>query len=124
MTPAILVDRLVKEDLTVPGIALLVFDEAHHCRKNHPYAQVMEYYWQAADAGAELPHIFGMTACPVDGAVRMLSVLCVIRFHHAHLRRHIPWWSSLARSTAFPTIKAERPCALDVCATVTQKRCR
>lgn len=75
MTPAILVDRLVKEDVTMERISLLVFDEAHHCRKNHPYAQVMEYYRQAADVGGKLPHILGMTACPVDGGVRSCASL-------------------------------------------------
>jgi endoribonuclease Dicer len=71
MTPAILVDRLLKEDITMQRLSLLLFDEAHHCRKNHPYSQVMEYYHHSLDKGDQVPHIFGMTACPVDVAVRL-----------------------------------------------------
>ena len=29
---------------SVEVIDLLVFDEAHHCTKNHPYSQIMAHY--------------------------------------------------------------------------------
>ena len=50
------------------SIALLIFDEAHHCNKRHFYNQVMDYYRQACTL--ERPRIFGMTACPVNTKVR------------------------------------------------------
>lgn len=42
---------------------MLVFDEAHHCLKNHPYNLIMSefYHRQIMDK----PRIFGMTASPI-----------------------------------------------------------
>jgi endoribonuclease Dicer len=47
------------------SIELLIFDEAHHCRKRHPYAQVMDHY-RKVEVVADRPRIFGMTASPVN----------------------------------------------------------
>jgi endoribonuclease Dicer len=69
MTPAILVDRLVCESLRLQDIPLLVFDEAHHCRKANPYKQIMQIY-DGLPPTCPRPHIFGMTACPVNRKVR------------------------------------------------------
>nr|GAT53713.1 predicted protein [Mycena chlorophos] len=44
-------------------ISLLVFDEAHNCQKNHPYAVIMREYFQLPSEFR--PKIFGMTASPV-----------------------------------------------------------
>ncbi|KAF7323232.1 hypothetical protein HMN09_00103900 [Mycena chlorophos] len=44
-------------------ISLLVFDEAHNCQKNHPYAVIMREYFQLPSESR--PKIFGMTASPV-----------------------------------------------------------
>ena len=68
MTPAVLVDCLRRRDIVMGSIALLIFDEAHHCNKRHFYNQVMDYYRQACTS--ERPRIFGMTACPVNTKVR------------------------------------------------------
>ncbi|CAK5264309.1 unnamed protein product, partial [Mycena citricolor] len=43
--------------------SLLIFDECHHARKNHPYSQIMREY---IETRVDLrPKIFGMTASPV-----------------------------------------------------------
>ncbi|KAK6381466.1 Dicer-like protein 1 [Exophiala oligosperma] len=63
-TAAILDQCLMHSFLTIGQISLLIFDEAHHCKKSHPYAIIIrDYYlkWKG-----EKPRIFGMTASPVD----------------------------------------------------------
>lgn len=75
MTPAILVDRLTCRSLRLEDVPLLVFDEAHHCRKNHAYRQIMQMY-DSLPRGAARPHIFGMTACPVNSKVRRAPPVC------------------------------------------------
>lgn len=49
--------------ISMDRVNLLIFDEAHHTKKNHAYARIMEYYprWEN-----ERPRILGMTASPVD----------------------------------------------------------
>lgn len=51
--------------ISMSQINLLVFDEAHHTKKNHAYARIMEGYprWEN-----ERPRILGMTASPVDSS--------------------------------------------------------
>ncbi|KAH8125046.1 hypothetical protein LI328DRAFT_156050 [Trichoderma asperelloides] len=51
--------------ISMSQINLLVFDEAHHTKKNHAYARIMEAYprWEN-----ERPRILGMTASPVDSS--------------------------------------------------------
>ncbi|KAH9891488.1 hypothetical protein F4778DRAFT_337172 [Xylariomycetidae sp. FL2044] len=48
-------------------INLLVIDEAHHTKSNHPYARIIkEFYAVKGSEGKRRPRIFGMTASPVD----------------------------------------------------------
>lgn len=65
ITPTILMEAMRKACVCMSSIHLLIFDEAHHCRKRHPYAQVMDYYWKVPNP-ADRPRIFGMTASPVN----------------------------------------------------------
>ncbi|KIW11905.1 hypothetical protein PV08_09178 [Exophiala spinifera] len=63
-TAAVLYQCLMHSFLSMGQISLLIFDEAHHCKKNHPYATIIrDFYlkWKG-----EKPRIFGMTASPVD----------------------------------------------------------
>lgn len=46
-------------------VNLLIFDEAHHAKKNHAYARILKDYYHSEDTDAR-PRIFGMTASPVD----------------------------------------------------------
>ncbi|KUI56844.1 Dicer-like protein 1 [Cytospora mali] len=56
--------------IRINQINLLIFDEAHHTKKNHPYARIIKDYYAAREAsGCRLPRIFGMTASPVDAQV-------------------------------------------------------
>lgn len=49
-------------------INLLVFDEAHHTKKRHPYARIIKDFYAGVEGNDRIPRIFGMTASPVDGA--------------------------------------------------------
>lgn len=52
--------------LTIDQINLLVFDEAHHAKKGHPYAKIIRDFYLSQEDPARRPKIFGMTASPVD----------------------------------------------------------
>ncbi|KAG0322650.1 Dicer-like protein 1 [Dissophora globulifera] len=63
LTAQILLDHLRRGHVKMRRIHLLVFDECHHARKDHPFCCIMrEFYHSTADA--ERPKIFGMTASP------------------------------------------------------------
>ncbi|KAI0469610.1 hypothetical protein F4859DRAFT_523002 [Xylaria cf. heliscus] len=48
-------------------INLLIFDEAHHAKKNHPYARIVkDFYATLENTSHKRPRILGMTASPVD----------------------------------------------------------
>ncbi|KAL2829943.1 hypothetical protein BDW59DRAFT_141506 [Aspergillus cavernicola] len=56
---------LLHAHIKMEQINLLIFDEAHHTKKDHAYARIIrDSYFQAATS--ERPKIFGMTASPVD----------------------------------------------------------
>jgi endoribonuclease Dicer len=54
--------------ISLDRINLLVFDEAHHAKKDHPYARIiLDFYVKNKEnVSTALPKIFGMTASPVD----------------------------------------------------------
>jgi endoribonuclease Dicer len=48
-------------------VNLLIFDEAHHAKKNHPYARIVKDFYATLDeTNQKRPRILGMTASPVD----------------------------------------------------------
>ncbi|KAH6969437.1 hypothetical protein DER45DRAFT_515726 [Fusarium avenaceum] len=63
-TAQILLDCLNNGFITMSQINLLVFDEAHHAKKEHPYARIMRLHYYCHKG--ERPRILGMTASPVD----------------------------------------------------------
>ncbi|KAF8932138.1 hypothetical protein EDD21DRAFT_378171 [Dissophora ornata] len=73
LTAQILLDVLLHGFLTMSKIHLLIFDECHHTRKNHPFCRIMkERYYTTPDH--ERPKIFGMTASPsLESGSRMES---------------------------------------------------
>lgn len=81
-TAQILLDLLACGFISMGQINLIVFDEAHHAKKSHPYARIIkDHYLRARD---ERPRILGMTASPVDAltkdvryaAAELESMLC------------------------------------------------
>ena len=56
-------------------INLLIFDEAHHAKKNHPYARIMkDFYASLEKAGLRRPRILGMTASPIDSKSKPVDI--------------------------------------------------
>lgn len=77
ITPSILIEALRKACICMSSVHLLIFDEAHHCRGRHHYAQIMNYYWKVAKP-EDRPRIFGMTASPVK-SMHKASIVTQLR---------------------------------------------
>ncbi|KAJ5893547.1 dicer-like protein 1 [Penicillium taxi] len=67
-TAEILNQCLLNAFLRMKQINLLIFDEAHHAKKEHPYARIIRNSYFTVDQ-SERPKIFGMTASPIDAKV-------------------------------------------------------
>ncbi|KAL8144233.1 hypothetical protein V2J09_017265 [Rumex salicifolius] len=65
MTPMILLNALRHSFITLEMIKVLIFDECHNAKKNHPYACIMKEFYHPQSHKSELPRIFGMTASPI-----------------------------------------------------------
>jgi len=46
-------------------ICLIIFDEAHHATKGHPYARIMREYFDDLPESTR-PSVMGLTASPLD----------------------------------------------------------
>ncbi|KAL8517842.1 hypothetical protein ACS0TY_009230 [Phlomoides rotata] len=71
MTPQILLDALRHKFIRLDQIKVLIFDECHHARGNHPYACIMKeiYHEELKNNSPSLPRVFGMTASPIKAKV-------------------------------------------------------
>ncbi|KAF7176654.1 hypothetical protein CNMCM7691_003306 [Aspergillus felis] len=64
-TAEILNQCLLNSYVKMDQINLLIFDEAHHAKKDHPYARIIrDSYFKAQPS--QRPRVFGMTASPID----------------------------------------------------------
>ncbi|KAJ7043100.1 hypothetical protein C8F04DRAFT_1287110 [Mycena alexandri] len=99
MTPQIFLNLITHSLWTITKVSLIIFDECHHARKNHPYNGIMREYFEVAVASR--PKIFGMTASPVYnirdamGALAALeanmdSKVVAVRNHVDELAAHVP----------------------------------
>ncbi|KAH7090455.1 dicer-like protein 2 [Paraphoma chrysanthemicola] len=66
-THQVLLDALTHAFVKMSGLALLVFDEAHHCTLAHPAHRIMsEFYMpRLGRPGEHVPKILGLSASPV-----------------------------------------------------------
>ncbi|ESO08894.1 hypothetical protein HELRODRAFT_74403 [Helobdella robusta] len=64
LTPQILENLLRKESSHMLELSLLIFDECHHTKKEHPYNAIMARYHEHLDLdpNSDLPQIVGLTA--------------------------------------------------------------
>lgn len=65
-TAQVLVDCMMHSFINMTKVNLLIFDEAHHAKSDHPYARLMKDYYFAISDHSQRPRVFGMTASPVD----------------------------------------------------------
>ncbi|ETN41924.1 uncharacterized protein HMPREF1541_03863 [Cyphellophora europaea CBS 101466] len=65
-TPAILDQALFRNFIRMESLALVIFDEAHHCKRNHPYSRIIRDHFLKMNAQLQRPRLFSMTASPVD----------------------------------------------------------
>ena len=65
-TADILLHALTRGFVKISQINLLIFDEAHHAKKDHPYAKIMRDFYPRESQDQILPRVFGMTASPID----------------------------------------------------------
>jgi endoribonuclease Dicer len=65
-TAQVLVECMMHSFILISRINLLIFDEAHHAKSNHPYARVIKDHYVHEPDPSKRPRIFGMTASPVD----------------------------------------------------------
>ncbi|KAI9705414.1 MAG: Dicer-like protein 1 [Candelina mexicana] len=69
-TAEVLYQCLMHSFITVDRINILIFDEAHHAKKNH--AIIKEFYLAEVEV-SKRPKVFGMTASPVDARVDVVK---------------------------------------------------
>ncbi|GAA5886187.1 hypothetical protein JCM5296_003512 [Sporobolomyces johnsonii] len=68
MSPQIWLNVLANAYWSLDKVSLLVFDEAHHASKRHPYAEIMRNHYHPLKArrpAVALPRILGLTASPI-----------------------------------------------------------
>lgn len=68
-TAEVLRQCLHRSFISMDRINLLIFDEAHHAKKGHPYASIIKDFYTQEEKNTTRPKIFGMTASPVDARV-------------------------------------------------------
>ncbi|MCJ1316242.1 Dicer-like protein 1 [Xylographa vitiligo] len=72
-TAEVLYSCLLHSFISIDQINLLIFDEAHHAKKNHSYARIIKDFYIAEPDFNKRPKIFGMTASPVDAKVDVVQ---------------------------------------------------
>ncbi|PFH53595.1 hypothetical protein AMATHDRAFT_73403 [Amanita thiersii Skay4041] len=63
MTAQIFFNIITHSLWSIDRVSLMIFDECHHARKNHPYNGILRERFQVAPS--KRPKIFGMTASPI-----------------------------------------------------------
>ncbi|KAF8968313.1 type III restriction enzyme [Flammula alnicola] len=64
MTAQIFLNVITHSLWSIDKVSLMIFDECHHARKNHPYNSILREYFQVKPPHNK-PKIFGMTASPI-----------------------------------------------------------
>lgn len=64
-TAQVLQDALGLGMVGMSNISLVVFDECHHTKKDHPYSRILRSYYTRTPSDAR-PKVFGMTASPIN----------------------------------------------------------
>lgn len=75
-THQVLLDALRHAYLNLgTDIAMIIFDEAHHALRGHPYNRIMREFYDPLPFGLR-PHIMGLTASPMDVEILERNLMC------------------------------------------------
>ncbi|KAF1835975.1 hypothetical protein BDW02DRAFT_546935 [Decorospora gaudefroyi] len=76
-THQVLLDALTHGFIRMGKLALLIFDEAHHCTLKHPAHRIMsDFYMPQVESGnSEVPKVLGLSASPVMKAAATTAAL-------------------------------------------------
>ncbi|KAJ6117880.1 hypothetical protein N7523_005778 [Penicillium sp. IBT 18751x] len=100
-THAVLADALTHGFVCVSQLALIIFDEAHHCMRGHPANKIMQNHYHPARSkfGPDaVPKILGLTASPIVRSSSRelqtieanLNAVCKTpRIHRSELLEHV-----------------------------------
>ena len=77
MTAQIFFNLLCHAYIHLPQVNLLIFDECHHAKKNHPYKQIMQRFDRCPREAH--PKVMGLTASIVNGKVKPSTIKSEIR---------------------------------------------
>jgi endoribonuclease Dicer len=70
-TAEVLVQCMMHSFISMSRVNVLIFDEAHHAKNNHPYARLIKDYYHTELNLSKRPRIFSMTASPVDANINI-----------------------------------------------------
>ncbi|KAF8638830.1 hypothetical protein AX17_001888 [Amanita inopinata Kibby_2008] len=119
MTAQIFLNVLTHSLWSIDRVCLMIFDECHHTRKNHPYNGILRECFQVKPPSRR-PKIFGMTASPIwdpKNASNSLEVLeanmgCKIvgvMENHEELQEHSPKPVEIVKTYAPPSESFDFP---------------
>ncbi|ORY11643.1 dicer-like protein 2 [Clohesyomyces aquaticus] len=66
-THQVLLDALTHAFVKMSRLALIIFDEAHHCIENHPSNRIMKHFYTPLlrrNGGIHIPKVLGLSASP------------------------------------------------------------
>ncbi|KAL8293622.1 hypothetical protein RQP46_000323 [Phenoliferia psychrophenolica] len=66
LTAQLLLDSLAHGFVSMSQISLMVFDEAHHAKSNHPFASILRDFYGRVPESQDRPRILGLTASPLN----------------------------------------------------------
>jgi Fanconi anemia group M protein len=81
-TPQVVKNDLANEKYDLSNVSLLVFDEAHRCTGNYPYALIAGEYMESS----KWPLILGLTASPGGEKSRIEEVKTRLHIEHIEVR--------------------------------------
>ncbi|TFK34860.1 hypothetical protein BDQ12DRAFT_688964 [Crucibulum laeve] len=119
MTAQMLLNTLTHSLWSMDRVSLMVFDECHHARKNHPYNGILREYFHL-NPPSRRPKIFGMTASPIWNPKDALGSLATleanmdskvigVREHVDELTKHSPKPIEIIQEYPFPPEEYDYP---------------
>ncbi|KAL0571714.1 Dicer-like protein 1, partial [Marasmius crinis-equi] len=118
MTAQIFLNLITHSLWSITKVSLLVFDECHHTRKNHPYNGIMREYMLVPEQ--DRPKVFGLTASPIQNAKNPIDSLNELQTnmnarvigvldHVAELTKHTPKPIEVIREYSLPPDQYDYP---------------